>query len=86
MRQIGMRAFKEHASEILRDVRERGESVEVTYRGRAIARVVPVSESRKEGSGAEFLERWKELGKAISAEWPEGLSAVDAIREDRRDL
>lgn len=29
------------------------------------------------------FERWKVLGKMISAKWPKGLSAVDAIRELR---
>lgn len=32
------------------------------------------------------LARLKELEKEISAQWPEGVSAVDAIRDVRRDL
>jgi len=31
------------------------------------------------------LERWKMLGEAIRANWPEGLSAEEAIRQDREE-
>lgn len=30
------------------------------------------------------LERWKALGKKISEKWPKGLSAVEAIRKERK--
>ncbi|MEK6619396.1 MAG: type II toxin-antitoxin system prevent-host-death family antitoxin [Chloroflexota bacterium] len=42
MRRIGVRELRQQASKYLRDV-ERGESIEVTDRGRAVARLVPVS-------------------------------------------
>jgi hypothetical protein len=35
---------------------------------------------------AAFLRELKKISKRISAVWPEGVSAVDAIREQRRDL
>jgi prevent-host-death family protein len=41
MRRIGVRELRQRASEFLRDV-EHGETVEVTARGRAVARIVPV--------------------------------------------
>lgn len=41
MRRIGIRELRQQASKYLRDV-ERGDTVEVTDRGRPIARLVPV--------------------------------------------
>jgi prevent-host-death family protein len=43
VRSIGVRELKVHTSRILRRVRERGEAVEVTYRGRPVARLIPIS-------------------------------------------
>ena len=33
-----------------------------------------------------FMRELKKISKRISAVWPKGVSAVDAIREQRRDL
>jgi prevent-host-death family protein len=50
MRVIGIRELRQQASRYLRDV-ERGETIEVTDRGRPIARVVPIQPA----SGLEQL-------------------------------
>jgi prevent-host-death family protein len=42
MRTIGIRELRQHASRYLREV-ERGETIEVTDRGRPVARLVPAS-------------------------------------------
>jgi prevent-host-death family protein len=42
MTAIGIRDLKLRTSEIVRRVREEHESVDVTYRGRVVARIVPV--------------------------------------------
>jgi prevent-host-death family protein len=86
MQRIGIRALKEQASEILRQVREDGDSFEVTYRGRAIARVVPVTELKPGAERSSFWDRWQELSEAVSADWPAGVSAADAVCQDRREL
>jgi prevent-host-death family protein len=86
MLRVGIRELKEQTSQILRRVREEGDTVEVTYRGRLIARVVPVTEPGSHTSVSTFRREWKELGEAISASWPEGVSALDAVREDRQGL
>jgi antitoxin (DNA-binding transcriptional repressor) of toxin-antitoxin stability system len=87
MQKVGVRELKEQTSQILRRLRESGESFEVTYRGRVIARLVPTIEPAVEHSPAEALrEEWDRLSKEISARWPKGLSAVDAVREERRDI
>ena len=41
---------------------------------------------RKRAEVAVFLRELEKVSKRISAVWPEGVSAVDAIREQRRDL
>jgi prevent-host-death family protein len=40
MRSIGIRELRQHASRYLREV-ERGETIEITDRGRRVARLVP---------------------------------------------
>jgi prevent-host-death family protein len=86
VRAIGIRELKEQASEVLRRVREEGDVYEITYHGRVVARLVPVAQPREPGSRDEFLESWDQLGESISRAWPEGVSAVDAVREGRREL
>ena len=44
MKRVGIRELRQNASAVLRDVAA-GEVVEVTDRGRAVARIVPVHES-----------------------------------------
>jgi prevent-host-death family protein len=83
---IGIRELKKRSSEILRRVREEGKSFEITYHGRVIARIVPVTETGSTRSAPEFWERWDRLAEAIGERWPTGVSAVDAIREGRREL
>lgn len=39
---------------------------------------------RKQAEVAAFLRELDKISKRISAVWPEGVSAVDAIREQRR--
>ncbi|MDP9373281.1 MAG: type II toxin-antitoxin system prevent-host-death family antitoxin [Chloroflexota bacterium] len=91
MQAVGVRELKEHASEILRRVREGRETIEVTYRGKVVARLVPVAPAESPGLSdpSETAAIWAsidELAEKISARWPEGVSAADAISEDRREL
>jgi len=78
--------LKERASEILRRVREDGDVFEVSYHGRVIARLVPVTQPNFENDLTGFARNWEQLTRAISAQWPEGVSAVDAVREGRREF
>jgi prevent-host-death family protein len=84
---VGVRELKQKTSKILRRVREDGEIVEITYHGQIIARLVPVSPPAK--STEEMFAKWANLDQLtaeISAKWPEGVSAVEAVRDVRRDL
>jgi prevent-host-death family protein len=87
MREVGVRELKQHASELLRAVREKRESITITYRGKAVAQLVPVVE--QEATREEARRVWKEmdeLAKKIGRHWPKGVSAVEAVREQRREL
>jgi prevent-host-death family protein len=84
MAEIGVRELKLHASEILRRVREENESFKVTYRGRVVARLVPVREGPKDFDEAAFWRDVDELADEIQAHWPEGVTAAEAVAEQRR--
>jgi len=87
MEEIGVRELKENTSEVLRRVREVGESYTVTYRGRAVAQLVPVASEQEQE--AEWEKIWAEMDETaaeIGKKWPKGVSAVEAVREQRRDL
>jgi prevent-host-death family protein len=60
MRAIGIRQLRQHASRYLRDVQD-GETIEVTDRGRPVARLVPVPRS----GGVEGLVATGRLVPAI---------------------
>jgi prevent-host-death family protein len=84
---VGIRELKQQTSKILRRVREEGEIIEITYHGEVIARLVPVNPPAP--SNEEMSATWADLDQLtaeISAKWPEGVSAVEAVREGRRDL
>lgn len=86
-RSVGVRELKAHTSEILRRVRDEGETVAVTHRGRVIARVVPAESPAKiQDDWRSFWEDWDKLAAEIGKRWPEGVSAEDAMNDVRRDL
>jgi prevent-host-death family protein len=87
MRTAGVRELKENASELVRLVREEKEEIEITYRGKVVARLVPVDDAAERARRSdEAWARFRRVGEQIAAAWPEGVSAVDAIREQRREL
>jgi prevent-host-death family protein len=80
---IGVRDLKAHASEILRRVEEEGEVIDVTRRGAVIARLVPVTRPIDRATMNRIWEERDRLAAEIAKHWPAGLSAADAIAEDR---
>lgn len=87
MSDVGIRELKANTSEIVRRVRERGEIIDITYHGEVVARLVPVQPpSTPPDVMAALLADLDQLAAEIAAAWPEGVSAVDAVREARRDL
>ena len=87
MERVGIRQLKRDASAILKRVREHQETIEVTYRGTAVARIVPViSDEERQRSLQAAWARIDELSEEISERWPAGVSAVEAVREGRREM
>lgn len=98
MRSVGIRELKAETSQVLRRVREEGETIQITYRGRPVALLLPLRtpfSRSKEASTVDavrpddWVTFWTNLDRvtaAIGAEWPEGVSAVDAVKEGRREL
>lgn len=83
MRRVGVRELKERTSEIIPLVREEKQEVEITYRGETVARIVPVFGRDAEERDRDVWEVLRRTGKEISRQWPKGVSAFEAIREDR---
>jgi prevent-host-death family protein len=83
MMTIGIRELRQQASELIRMVREDGRKVEITYRGKPVALLIPietVSKAQEEGEAWAKLDR---LAAEIEVRWPAGVSAVDAVAEGR---
>jgi prevent-host-death family protein len=85
MASVGIRELKHDTSAILRRVREGREVVDVTHRGRVVARIVPVE--AHETSARKMRAYWREideLAKEVGKHWPKGMTAVEAVRGQRR--
>ncbi|WP_188486172.1 type II toxin-antitoxin system Phd/YefM family antitoxin [Williamsia phyllosphaerae] len=89
MKVIGIRELRQNASRYLAQV-EAGEELEVTNRGRVVARLVPVTES------ARTRESLIDAGVIVAAKNSKGLGGIntvtlppgslsDALDEDRRE-
>jgi prevent-host-death family protein len=86
MDSVGIRELKARTSEVLRRVRERGEEIEVTHRGRVIARLVPVKGARQKRLSSVWTDLDR-LAAEIGARWPSKAGgAARAVREGRREL
>jgi prevent-host-death family protein len=80
---VGIRELKQNASELIRMVRETNNEVQVTYRGKVVARLIPVERSTPSGE-TEAWAQLDQLAVEIGANWPKGLSAAEAVSELRR--
>jgi antitoxin (DNA-binding transcriptional repressor) of toxin-antitoxin stability system len=84
---ITIETLREATADILRRVREDGETFAVVDEGRVVAQITP-PEIRPPDPDA-LAAWWAEhdrIAAEISARWPKGVSAVDAIRDVRREL
>jgi prevent-host-death family protein len=84
---VGIRELKTHASKLVRRVREEGAIIDITYYGEVVARLVPAKQVKT--STQELAALWDEMDRlsaVVSAEWTGSSSAVDTVREDRREL
>lgn len=85
-RSVGMRELRARASSILRRVREKNESVDVTYHGEVIARIVPVLPQTETAESLNAV--WTDMDRLageIGKHWEaEGMSAAEVVGEGRR--
>lgn len=86
--QIGVRELRQHASRYLERVR-RGESIEVTDRGRPVARLVPVQTDPWDRLLSSGRVRPASSDEDVAVEAPgsygvDGSAALTALRRDER--
>ena len=74
-------------SQVIREVRIHGGEVDITHHGRVVARLVSVASprpaSRRSAAVWSTIDR---VAREIGRRWPKGVSAVQAVREGRREL
>ena len=87
MKTMGVRELKEHLSEVLREVKEGGQIIEITHHGERVARLVPMGPRQTtDDERRAMIRQLDALAAQISAHWPEGVNAVDAVHDVRREL
>jgi prevent-host-death family protein len=88
MRSIGIRDFKNKATDIVRCVREDGETYLITVNGVPSAVLKPVEAEESEESGREAIEAWiaraEAIGALIEAERTDHRDCVELVAEQRR--
>lgn len=88
MKTLGVCELRERIDEILRLVEEEGETIEITKDDEVIARVVPAHKLRR-SSKRNNDAAWADLhriAEEIGTHWKDDVSAVEAVRDVRRDL
>lgn len=79
---VGIRELKQQTSELIRRVRETGDEIYVTHRGKVVARIIPIAPTPEQEAGQwDDLDR---LAQEIGKRWPAGTSAAEAVTEARR--
>ena len=86
LQRIGVRELKEHASEMRHRVRHHHDMYGITYRGPAIASLVPITEPGTAQSPESFWTELDRIAAEIGTRWPERVTAGEAVDEQRRKL
>ena len=88
MPRLGVRELKNRATEVIRNVREKGTEYVVTYRGDPGVIVRPVTEADlnllERSETDEALAKMKTLAGEIAAAWRSEKSGVELVSEGRR--
>jgi prevent-host-death family protein len=83
MRIMELQQLGEHLDEILEYV-QAGETIEITNQNEVVARVVPVQPQKHDKEAiVKALADLDRLAAQISAHWPAGVSAEDAVNDVR---
>lgn len=83
---VGVRELKARTSEIVRLVREDQETIELTYRGETVGRIVPITPKPDPGAIAQSWAELQQIIADITSHRIDDISAEETIREIRRDL
>ena len=87
MTKVGITELKTRTSYIIHRVRDANETFLITYRGRPVARLRPIeSPETEQYETSEVLAEMDRIAEEVTKHWTEGVSAVDAVSADRRDL
>ncbi|MGH2562433.1 MAG: type II toxin-antitoxin system prevent-host-death family antitoxin [Thermomicrobiales bacterium] len=86
MTQVGIKELKAQASAIVRRVEEDGDTIDITRRGRVVAHVIPAKKKLDRRRIEEVLAERDKLIAELSGGWPQGVSAAEAVAQDRREL
>jgi prevent-host-death family protein len=87
MKTVGVRELKQKTTQLLRRVREKKEQIQITHRGEVVALLIPVPSAKRLVKDFADEAVWADLDQLaaeIGAHWPKGVTAVEAVREDRR--
>jgi prevent-host-death family protein len=79
---VGVRELKQRTSDLIRQVRQHGREIQITYRGEVVALIVPVMRPAQ----TETESAWATLdtlAAEIGAQWQEGVTSVEAVVEGR---
>ena len=90
MKTLGKRELTERIDEILRLVKERGETFEVMEQGEVVAHIGPgparEAQPSDKPSLTPFWEKMERLAAKIDAFVPDKVDAVEIVREGRREF
>ncbi len=87
MATIDVRELGRRAERVVRRAQRQREAITLTDGGRVIARIEPVTpEPPGAEAAAALLADMQRLAQRIGRQWPDGVSAVEALSQDRRDL
>jgi len=90
MPDVGVRELKTHASEIVRNLRERRTRYVITYRGQPVGLLMPLDEAdpaELAPTDKSATAVWKELarlGEEIGRGWRSPLTSAELLSEIRR--
>jgi prevent-host-death family protein len=85
---VGVKEFKDKATQMLRRVRERREEIIVTMDGEPIALVRPFTEHDRAKLAREAQSQFLARGRsfALTGRLPSDFDAVEAVASQRREL
>ena len=88
MKTLGKQELTERIDEILRLVKEKGETFEVMEHGEVVAHIGPAREPQPSIKPplTPFWEKMERLATKIDAYLPDKVDAVEIVREGRREF